>query len=251
MNGDWDLTPDVSRRQRLGFDETIFCASKTPDQINRLLAMALKAEEPLLLTRLDKEKFFHLSGELSDRLDYDEVSETAMLGGMPIPDDVPRVAIVSGGSSDVRVAREAARTLQYYRVGVREIYDVGVAGLWRLLECIEELRDMNVVITVAGMEGTLPSVVAGLVPGLVIAVPVATGYGVAANGITALNSALASCAPGLVVVNVDNGYGAGCAALRMLNIMRRGPLHDDETVRGRESQVTRQTSTGEPAAGQG
>jgi NCAIR mutase (PurE)-related protein len=125
------------------------------------------------------------------------------------------------------VAREAARTLQYYRVGVHEIYDVGVAGLWRLLERVEELRDMGIVITVAGMEGTLPSVVAGLVPGLVIAVPVATGYGVAANGITALNSALASCAPGLVVVNVDNGYGAGCAALRMLNVMQRSSGHGD------------------------
>jgi len=227
MKGDWDLTPDISRKQRLGFDETIFCASKTPDQINRLLQEALRAEEPLLLTRLDCEKFAKLSNELSERLDYDEVSHTAILGRVPIPEDAPRVAIVSAGSSDVRVAREAARTLQYYRVGVHEIYDVGVAGLWRLLDRVEELRDMGIVITVAGMEGTLPSVVAGLVPGLVIAVPVATGYGVAANGITALNSALASCAPGLVVVNVDNGYGAGCAALRMLNVMQRGSGHGD------------------------
>jgi hypothetical protein len=227
MNGDWDLTPDISRKQRLGFDETIFCASKTPDQINRLLEAALRTEEPLLLTRLDSEKFSDLSKELSERLDYDEISHTAILGHLPVPADTPRVAIVSGGSSDVRVAREAARTLQYYRVGVHEIYDVGVAGLWRLLERVEELRDMGIVITVAGMEGTLPSVVAGLVPGLVIAVPVATGYGVAANGITALNSALASCAPGLVVVNVDNGYGAGCAALRMLNVMQRSSGHGD------------------------
>ena len=223
MNGDWDLTPDTSRKQRLGFDETIFCASKTPDQINRLLQAALEAEEPLLLTRLDGGKFLELSSELSGHLDYDEVSHTAILGRVTMSEDAPRVAVVSGGSSDVRVAREAARTLEYYRVGVREIYDVGVAGLWRLMERVEELRDMNVVITVAGMEGTLPSVVAGLVPGLVIAVPVATGYGVAANGVTALNSALASCAPGLVVVNVDNGYGAGCAALRMLNVMQHRP----------------------------
>ena len=90
------------------------------------------------------------------------------------------------------------------------------------MDRIDELREMNVVITVAGMEGTLPSVVAGLVPGVVIAVPVATGYGVAENGTAALNSALASCAPGLVVVNVDNGYGAGCAALRMVNLMQHG-----------------------------
>jgi NCAIR mutase (PurE)-related protein len=227
MNGDWDLTPDISRKQRLGFDETIFCASKTPDQINRLVQAALKTEEQLLLTRLESEKFSELSDELSQQLDYDEVSHTAVLGHLPAPGGTPRVAIVSGGSSDVRVAREAARTLQYYRVGVHEIYDVGVAGLWRLLERVEELRGMDVVITVAGMEGTLPSVVAGLVPGLVVAVPVATGYGVAENGITALNSALASCAPGLVVVNVDNGYGAACAALRMLNVMQRASVHGD------------------------
>lgn len=222
MKGDWDLTPDTSRKQRLGFDETIFCAGKTPDQINRLLRGALEADDSLLLTRLDVEKFAELPRELSERLDFDEVSRTAILGSVATREDKPRVAIVSGGSSDVSVAREAARTLHYYGVGVREIYDVGVAGLWRLLERIDELREMSVVITVAGMEGTLPSVVAGLVPGLVIAVPVATGYGVAANGMTALNSALASCAPGLVVVNVDNGHGAGCAALRMLNVMQRG-----------------------------
>jgi NCAIR mutase (PurE)-related protein len=122
MNGDWDLTPDVSRRQRLGFDETIFCASKTPDQINRLLDMALKAEETLLLTRLDAEKRLALSSELSEHLDYDEVSHTAILGQVPIPEDTPQVAIVSGGSSDVRVAREAARTLHYYRQrGARDL----------------------------------------------------------------------------------------------------------------------------------
>ena len=220
MNGDWDLTPDIYRKQRLGFDETVFCAGKNPDQINRLLQAALEADEPLLLTRLDCEKFNRLSDDLSERLDYDEVSRTAILGKVTAPSDKQRVAIVSGGTSDICVARETARTLHYYGVSAREIYDVGVAGLWRLLEHIDELRDMSVVITVAGMEGTLPSVVAGLVPGLVIAVPVATGYGVAVNGITALNSALASCAPGLVVVNVDNGYGAGCAALRMLNVTR-------------------------------
>ena len=138
MNGDWDLTPDISRKQRLGFDETIFCASKTPDQIDRLIRAAMKAQEPLLLTRLDGAKFSELPSELSEHLDYDRVSHTAILGRITIPDDTPRVAIISGGSSDVRVAREAARTLQYYRVGVREIYDVGVAGLWRLLEHVDE-----------------------------------------------------------------------------------------------------------------
>jgi hypothetical protein len=223
MNSDWDLTPDTSRKQRLGFDETIFCASKTPDQINRLVQGAIDTDETLLLTRLDEERFAGLASELADRLDYDPVSHTAILGQIPLAAGSPRVAIVTGGSSDVRVAREAARTLQYYGIGVHEVYDVGVAGLWRLLDHVDKLREMDIVITAAGMEGTLPSVVGGLVPGLVIAVPVSTGYGVAANGITALNSALASCAPGLVVVNVDNGYGAGCAALRMVNMMQRRP----------------------------
>jgi NCAIR mutase (PurE)-related protein len=221
MIGDWDLTPDNSRKERLGFDETVFCASKTPDQINRLLQAAADAGESLLLTRLEPDKRAALSVESNTHLDYDELSQTAILGRSAQNDESPRVAIVSAGSSDVRVAREAARTLHYYGVGVHEIYDVGVAGLWRLLERVDELRPMPVVITVAGMEGTLPSVVAGLVPGVVIAVPVATGYGVAANGVTALHSALASCAPGLLVVNVDNGYGAGCAALRILNVMQR------------------------------
>ena len=222
MKSDWDLTPDVSRRQRLGFDETVFCAGKTPDQINRLLQKALDDEESMLLTRLDSGKFFELSASLSAHLDYDAISHTAILGEVAARADNPRIAIVSAGTSDVRVARESARTLHYYGVQVREIYDVGVAGIWRLMDRIDELREMNVVITVAGMEGTLPSVVAGLVPGVVIAVPVATGYGVAENGTAALNSALASCAPGLVVVNVDNGYGAGCAALRMVNLMQHG-----------------------------
>ncbi|MDH3715318.1 MAG: nickel pincer cofactor biosynthesis protein LarB [Gammaproteobacteria bacterium] len=221
MVGDWDLTPDNSRKERLGFDETVFCASKTTDQINRLLQAAADAGETLLLTRLEPDKHAALSVELHARLDYDEISLTAMLGRSRQREEAPHVAIVSAGSSDVRVAREAARTLDYYGVGVHEIYDVGVAGLWRLLERVDELRPLPVVITVAGMEGTLPSVVAGLVPGVVIAVPVATGYGVAANGVTALHSALASCAPGLLVVNVDNGYGAGCAALRILNVMQR------------------------------
>ena len=196
------------------------------DQVNRLVQGALKANESLLLTRLDPDKFAALPGDLVGALDYDDVSHTAILGGIKAADGPPRVAIVTGGSSDVRVAREAARTLQYYGIGTREIYDVGVAGLWRLLKHTDELQDKSIVITVARMEGTLPSVVAGLVPGLVIAVPVATGYGVAANGMTALNSALASCAPGLVVVNIDNGYGAGCAALRMLNVMQRQPSGD-------------------------
>jgi len=222
MKPDWDLTPDHSRAERIGFDEAIFCAGKSADQVRRILVAALDTATPLLLTRLSSDKVADLPDQISAKLDYDPVSSTAILGQAPRDETPERVAIVSAGTSDVGVAREAARTLRYYGIGTREIHDVGVAGLWRLLQRADELRRMQVVITVAGMEGTLPTVVAGLVPGVVIAVPGSTGYGVGADGIAALHGALASCAPGLLVVNVDNGYGAGCAALRIMNALRRG-----------------------------
>jgi NCAIR mutase (PurE)-related protein len=222
MQADWDLTPDHSRAERIGFDEAVFCAGKSADQVHRILAGALNTSSPLLLTRLSADKLVGLPDPINADLDYDPISRTAILGQAPRQDTLERVAIVSAGTSDVGVAREAARTLHYYGIGTREIHDVGVAGLWRLLERVDELSRMSVVITVAGMEGTLPTVVAGLVPGLVIAVPGSTGYGVGTDGIAALHGALASCAPGLVVVNVDNGYGAGCAALRVLNARSMG-----------------------------
>jgi len=133
------------------------------------------------------------------------------------------VAVVTAGTSDLPVAREAIRTLAFYGVAAREIADVGVAGLWRILRHEEELRRYPVVIVVAGMEGALFSVVAGLVGGVVIAVPTSTGYGAARHGETALHAALASCAPGLVTVNIDNGYGAASAALRVLGVQARPP----------------------------
>jgi hypothetical protein len=118
------------------------------------------------------------------------------------------------------VSREAARTLRYYGTAGVEITDVGVAGLWRLLERIEEIRSVPVVIAVAGMDAALPTVIAGLVPGVIIGVPTSVGYGVAAGGHSALHSMLSSCAPGLAVMNIDNGYGAACAALRVLRAVR-------------------------------
>jgi pyridinium-3,5-biscarboxylic acid mononucleotide synthase len=124
--------------------------------------------------------------------------------------------VIAAGTSDVYVSREAARTLRYYGQPNVEITDVGVAGLWRLLERIEEIRRMPVVIAVAGMDAALPTVLGGLVPSVVIGVPTSVGYGVASGGEAALRAMLASCAPGLVVMNIDNGYGAACAALRIL-----------------------------------
>ena len=224
MKADWDLKPDHEREARLGFDESVFCEGKSVEQLARLLDSASTAGETLLLTRLARQKLDSLPRTLVESLDYDDVSETAFLGVVEPVAAKPLVAVVSAGSSDVKVACEASRTLGYYGVGAKAIHDVGVAGLWRLLERVEELRQVPVVITVAGMEGTLPGVVAGLVPGAVIAVPTSNGYGVASGGRAALTSALASCAPGLVVVNIDNGYGAACAALRIINGAHAGSL---------------------------
>ena len=209
---------DASRRERTGLDEAIFCAGKSVAQIEAILADAGNAGRRLLLTRLTPEAHAALPAERAVDLDYDPVSRTAILGAVQTPaTDEPRAGVVTAGSSDVPVAREAARTLLYDGHPCREIHDVGVAGLWRLLERVDELRTLEVVIAVAGMEAALASVLGGLVPGAIIAVPTSTGYGVAAGGETALRAVLTSCAPGVTVVNIDNGYGAACAAARILN----------------------------------
>jgi NCAIR mutase (PurE)-related protein len=211
-----DLTPDRDRERRLGFDEAVLCQAKTPEQLERLLRAEHAARRRALLTRLAVEKWRRLPSDLRAALDYEELSGTAILGEpLPARGD-RRVSVVTAGSSDVGVAREAVRTLRYYRVAALEIYDVGVAGLWRLQSRLAEIEASAASIVVAGMDCALPSVLAGLVAHPVIAVPSSTGYGVATGGRTALDAALASCAPGLAVVNIDNGYGAACVALRML-----------------------------------
>ena len=207
---------DHTREERIGFDEAIFAAGKSVAQLDAIVAQATEARAPRLFTRLDAEKFHSLARAHREALDYDDVSRTAFLGKRSKIAGPARVAILTGGSSDVPVSREAARTLEYYGQASLHIPDVGVAGLWRLLDRVDEVRPMRVVIAVAGMEGALPSVVGGLVPGVVIALPTSVGYGVSEGGRVALDSALASCAPGLVAVNIDNGYGAACAALRIL-----------------------------------
>ena len=213
-----EFTLDASRRERTGLDEAIFCAGKSIAQIDAILACAEATGRRLLLTRLSPEDCAALPPERTAGLDYDPVSQTAILGPVELcASGEPRAGVVTAGSSDVPVAREAARTLLYDGHPCREIHDVGVAGLWRLLDRLEEIRALDVVIAVAGMEAALASVIGGLVPGAIIAVPTSTGYGVAAGGKTALRAALTSCAPGITVVNIDNGYGAACAAARILN----------------------------------
>jgi len=207
---------DPGREARTGLDEAIYAAGKSAAQLSAIVADALEKRARRFFTRLDAAQFEALAPAHRAALDYDPVSRTAMLGEARAAALAARVAIVAAGSSDLPVCREAARTLAWHGEASLAVADAGVAGLWRLMERVDELRRMRVVIAAAGMEGALPSVLGGLVPGLVVAVPTSVGYGVSAGGRVALDSALASCASGVVVVNIDNGYGAACAALRAL-----------------------------------
>jgi NCAIR mutase (PurE)-related protein len=207
---------DWQRAGRTGTSEAVLCDPKSAAQIDAILAHAAELGQRLLLTRLGARKFSRLSAPMRSALDYDAGARTAILGGLPAARGTGRVAIVCGGTSDLPVAREAERTLAFEGEAATLLADVGVAGLWRLMEHVDDIRRHRVVIAVAGMEGALFSVLAGLVPCAMIAVPTSVGYGVAEGGRTALHAALASCASGLAVVNIDNGFGAAHAALRIL-----------------------------------
>ena len=204
------IKPDWQRESRIGVGEAVYCSGKTATQITRILALADERRQSLLLTKLD--------AGMQRRLDFDPLSRTAVLD-YGVPTAVPaKVGIVCAGTSDMGVAIEAQRGLAFHGVSAMVIGDVGVAGLWRLFDRLDEIASWRVAIVVAGMEGALFSVVAGQVSGLVIAVPTSVGYGVAAGGTAALHCALASCSPGVVVVNIDNGFGAACAALKLLRV---------------------------------
>ena len=209
---------DGSRETRIGLSEAILADVKTPRQIGEALEQAERRTGHALVTRISPEQVDALPAKFNSRIDYDPVSRTAFLGAVPDPSTEVRVAVLTGGTSDVSVAREATRTLAFHGLDAVELNDVGVAGLWRLMEHRSTIERMSVLIVCAGMEGALFSVVGGLASGVVVAVPTSNGYGVASGGRVALNSALASCSPGIVAVNIDNGYGAACAAIRILAV---------------------------------
>lgn len=207
---------DLDRRDRIGLGEAVLGDAKTPAQLDAVLDRAAASGTSVLVTRLAADRHAVLAAQHRAVVDYDEGSATAFFGPPPPVRGPAQVAVVTAGTSDARVAGEAVRTLAFAGRAALLVQDVGVAGLWRLQERLPEIAAHRVVIAVAGMDAALPTVLAGLVPGVVVGVPTSVGYGVAAGGTAALHALLASCAPGLVVVNVDNGYGAACAALRVL-----------------------------------
>jgi NCAIR mutase (PurE)-related protein len=214
---------DFQRKERIGFEEAILCPGKTREHLETILDTAAAKDRPLLLTRMTRAQVDALRPDQRQRLDYEELSRTAFFGPVaaPAPSRPSRVAIVAAGTSDAFVTREITRTLAYAGERATEFVDVGVAGMWRVMERIDAIRAHAVVIVVAGMDAALPTVVGGLVGSVVFAVPTSNGYGVAAGGESALRAVLASCSPGLAVLNIDNGYGAACAALRVLHALDR------------------------------
>ena len=220
MRTDIGLLFDHARPRRIGLPEAVFCQGKHLSVLEKILAELGPAPEgPILFTRLEPDIFAQLPARLTAGLDYHPVSRTAFHRPLERRPGPGRVAVVSAGSADAFVTWEAARTLDYLGLDRTVYEDSGVAGLWRLAGRLDEINAHQVVIVVAGLDAALASVLGGLTPRPVFAVPTSVGYGQAQAGLTALNSMLVSCSPGLGVFNIDNGYGAACAAARIMNLL--------------------------------
>ncbi len=210
---------DHARYERIGLPEAIFCEGKSIEILNRMIPELSAYQSPILLTRLQVEKYHKLDSSAASLLDYDVESKTAFLNGTYEAVKGGRVAVVTAGTSDLPVATELSRTLVFLGIPYNSFYDIGVAALWRLQERIEEINSHDVVIVVAGMDAAIVSVLGGLSPMPIVAVPTSVGYGMARGGETALNAILSSCASGISVMNIDNGYGGACAASRIIRLM--------------------------------
>ncbi|HBQ64044.1 MAG TPA: nickel pincer cofactor biosynthesis protein LarB [Clostridiales bacterium] len=207
---------DHHRAIRQGWPEVIYCAGKTPVQVAGIVESMMHRNSPVLATRASPETFSEVK-HIAPRAVYNETAKIITLAAeeeisVPAKPSLKNIAVVTAGTSDIPVAEEAAVTAEFLGNRVDRIYDVGVAGIHRLISTLDRLRSANVLIVVAGMEGALASVVGGLVERPVIAVPTSVGYGASFNGIAALLTMLNSCASGVSVVNIDNGFGAGYTA---------------------------------------
>jgi NCAIR mutase (PurE)-related protein len=204
-------TVDTHRALRKGFPEVIFGAGKTPAQVVSIATRLFAREQRILVTRVGADHARHLRRRFKQAV-YHELARCVTIEKKPLPRCPGTIAVVCAGTSDLSVAEEAAVTAEIMGNRVERVTDVGVAGVHRLFGRLESIQRANVTIVVAGMEGALPSVVAGLVSKPVIAVPTSVGYGASFNGLAPLLGMLNSCASGLTVVNIDNGFGAGYAA---------------------------------------
>ena len=221
--------PDLQRGMRQGVSEVIYGAGKTADQIVGIVSALREAgEQRVLITRIDADKARAIHADLSatdaDAFAYHDIAHLAIVGEAPEPDGCGYVAVCAAGTSDLYCAEEAALTAEMLGSRVRRLYDVGVAGLHRLLAHVDDIQGASCVVCVAGMEGALTSVVGGLAACPVIGCPTSVGYGASLEGIAALLSMLNSCASGVSVVNIDNGFGAGFQAALIDHVGARCPV---------------------------
>ncbi len=205
---------DHHRALRKGFPEVVYGLGKTPEQVATIAESILRHSDRLLVTKTGPESYAAVRERVADAV-YDPTAQTITVDRRVDAEPVPGVVVASGGTSDLPVVAEAAVTAEIMGCQVERISDVGVAGIHRLLDHLPALRRARVVVAVAGMEGALPSVVGGLVAAPVIAVPTSVGYGASYDGLAALLAMLNSCAPGVAVVNIDNGFGAGYLAAQI------------------------------------
>ena len=218
---------DLQRKNRQGAGEVIYGAGKTSAQIKSIVEKMLEgSDDGILITRLSKESSDVLKEAFGEKYKYHEDAKIGLVGDMKKPDGLGKILVLTGGTSDIPVAEEAALTAEFLGNEVERIYDVGVAGIHRLFSHMDSIVNASVIIAIAGMEGALASVVGGLADCPVIAVPTSVGYGASFEGISALLSMLNSCASGVTVVNIDNGFGAGFSASR-INHMGG---HDENTL---------------------
>ena len=201
---------DLDRQRRRGFSEVIFCQGKTGQQIRAIARQILKNKQVLLLTKLQKREFTYLK-RIFPRLKYNPEGKIGYIGKLKVKKS-NYVCVITAGTSDIPVAEEAVVTLAVMGNRVKKIYDVVVAGIHRLTDNLSIIQNANVVVVVAGMEGALASFISSLVKKVVIAVPTSFGYGANFEGLSALLTMLNSCSPGIGVVNIDNGFGAGYLA---------------------------------------
>lgn len=204
--------PDMDRKRRTGFAEVVYCEGKTEEQLLAIYKRIYDKEGEVLGTRASREQYLALSEAFTD-LEYDSLSRI-----LKIEKEKPKIGkivVCCGGTADIYAAKEAVLTAEFFGNNVQEIYDVGVCGIHRLLSKADEMKDANCIVAVAGMEGALASVLGGLVSCPVIAVPTSVGYGASLKGVSALLTMINSCANGVAVVNIDNGYGAGYMATQI------------------------------------
>lgn len=201
---------DLERIKRRGFSEAIFCECKTNEQLVEIFKKFSENDQNVIGTRASKEQYETLKAIFRE-IQYNEKARVMTLINKPI-EKIGEIAICTGGTGDIPVAEEAAAVAEFYGSNVKRYYDIGVAGIHRLFDKIEDIKKANVIIAVAGMEGALSGIIAGMVDIPVIAVPTSVGYGSSFEGLSALLTMLNSCAEGITVVNIDNGFNAGYSA---------------------------------------